>query len=245
MIGSHHISLDTVDSTNLHARELLREGAAEGTVVSALHQTAGRGRKDRSWTDRPGQNLLASYMLKPKREPAEWGGVPLMTGLAALRALRGFVPLDIHLKWPNDVFVGDRKIAGILTESVSVAGTSWIIAGIGINLNQTEFDGTYRHPPTSLLLESGRPCDPNDMLTALSKELDVLYGLWQKQGNPPVLDLWKQQTRMLGARVHIEEEGQIRTATAIGISGEGALVVRADDGKTEQIFAGDVSIAVK
>lgn len=244
MIGSPHIVLDTVDSTNSRARALIQEGMPEGTVVTATHQTAGRGRIDRSWVDRPGQNLLVSYLLKPRRDPAEWGGVPLMAGLAVLRALRTFAPLDLHLKWPNDVLVDDRKIAGILAESVTAGGIAWIITGVGVNLNQTEFEGAYRQPPTSLLLESGRQCAPDDMLTALSKELDALYELWQQQGNAPVLDLWKQQTRMLGARITITEGGRTCNATVSGLSRAGALIVRTDDGTTEEIFAGDVSIAV-
>ena len=245
MIGSPHIALETTDSTNIRARGLIREGATEGTVVTATHQTSGRGRKDRRWIDRPGQNLLASYLLKPWREPEEWGGVPLLAGLAVQRALRKFAPLDLHLKWPNDVLVENRKIGGILAESVTIEGATWIITGIGVNLNQTEFEGSFRQPPTSLLLESGRQCDPEDMLTALSKEFDAVFGLWREQGNPPILDLWKQQTRMLGARIVIEEEGRMRTATAAGLSREGALIVRTDEGTTEEIFAGDVSIAVK
>lgn len=244
MIGSRHIAFETIDSTNMRAREEIRRGAAEGTVITAAHQTAGRGRKDRSWIDRPGQNLLASYILKPRREADEWGGVPLMAGLAVLRTLRKFAPIDLHLKWPNDVLVEDRKISGILAESVTVDGTAWIIAGIGVNLNQTVFEGSYRQSPTSLLLESGRQCAPEDMRTTLSSELGSLYALWQEQGNPPILDLWKQQTRMLGARVIIEEEGRTRSATAAGLSREGALIVRTDEGTSEEIFAGDVSVAV-
>jgi BirA family biotin operon repressor/biotin-[acetyl-CoA-carboxylase] ligase len=241
LLGVQHIALDTIDSTNARARELLRDGAGEGTVITATHQTAGRGRLDRRWIDKPNQSLLASYILEPMRSPEDWGGVPLLAGLAVLQALQSITSVALHLKWPNDVLAGRRKIAGILVESGMLSGRPWIIAGIGINLNQREFEREYRLPPTSLLLESGRSCAPEELLIALSKTLTVLYTRWQTDGNRPIVEEWMRQSSMFGRRISLGDGDASRIVVAEGLTPGGALLVRFADGHVEVIYAGDVS----
>ncbi|MBN1447456.1 MAG: biotin--[acetyl-CoA-carboxylase] ligase [Bacteroidetes bacterium] len=241
LLGVQHIALDTIDSTNARARELLRDGAGEGTVITASHQTAGRGRLDRRWIDKPNQSLLASYILEPMRSPEDWGGIPLLAGLAVLQALQSITPVNLHLKWPNDVLAGTRKIAGILVESGMLSGRPWIIAGIGVNLNQREFEGEYRLPPTSLLLESGRWCDPEELLTALSKTLSLRYTSWQTEGNGPIVEEWMRHSLMFGRSISLDDGDAARVVVAEGLTPEGALLVRSVDGREETIYAGDVS----
>ncbi|PLX23207.1 MAG: biotin--[acetyl-CoA-carboxylase] ligase [Ignavibacteria bacterium] len=242
MLGNMHIALKDVDSTNSHARALLRDGAGEGTVVTAEHQTAGRGRLDRQWSDETGLSFLGSYILEPVRPPEDWGGIPLMSGVAVLRALSSLVPIDLHLKWPNDVLSADKKISGILVESGQMGIRRWVVIGIGINLNQRSFTGDYRMPPTSLLLETGRMVSTEEVLAVLSKELDSLYRQWTEEGNPVILEEWKRHSRMFGQEMEMElEKGAQQRVTVVDIAPSGALVVRNPKGEQIEVFAGDIA----
>lgn len=243
MLGSKHIALNVIDSTNSHVRSLLKRGAREGIVVTADHQTAGRGRLDRQWTDEAGLCFLGSYLLEPVRPTEEWGGLPLLTGIAVVRTLNSLVPVDLHLKWPNDVLAGERKICGILVESGQMGNSPWAIVGIGINLNQREFHGEYRLPPTSLLLETGRLLPPGEVLARLSAELTTVYRQWTLHGNQRIIAEWKEHAAMLGEEIVMElEDGNTERVTAVDIAESGALVIRDQEGVTREIFAGDISI---
>ncbi|MBE0645232.1 MAG: biotin--[acetyl-CoA-carboxylase] ligase [Bacteroidetes bacterium] len=242
MIGNRRILLSVVDSTNRYARDLLGELPEEGTLVTAESQTAGRGRMDRQWMSATAQNVLASLILYPEREAEEWGGLPLLSGLAVCRAVRSLATIDAHLKWPNDVLVDNRKLCGILVESGRLGSRPWVIVGIGINVNQVRFEGSYRATPTSMALEAGRPFDTDEVLAAMCGELDRLYADWREEGNPPIIAAWKQASRMLGQGVVVDENGVPREGRAVDVANDGSLVVEFPDGSTERIFAGDVTL---
>lgn len=242
MIGDRRIHLEVVDSTNRYARDLLRTRPDEGCLITADEQTAGRGRMDRKWFSTPAQNILASVILYPQRDAEEWGGLPLLTGLAVSNAVRRVAGVQTHLKWPNDVLIEDRKLCGILVESGRFGEDPWAVVGIGINVNQVRFEGSYRLPPASLALEAGHPFDTGEVLEALCSELGVLYELWCREGNPPILAAWRKSTRMLGKTVSIEENGETSARRAVDLAEDGSLVVELPDGSLEQIFAGDVSL---
>lgn len=242
MIGMPHIHLETVDSTNRYARDLLREHTPEGTIVTASLQTAGRGRLDRQWHADAGKNVLLSVVLHPSRPPEEWGGLPLLAGLAVHRAIGRIADVAAHVKWPNDVLVGAKKVCGILVESGGIGDRPWAIAGIGINVNQERFDGEYRMMPTSLLRECGTPFDLDGVVAALCEELDLLYTAWSREGNDAVIAPWKQASRMIGARVRVEDGSAGRRGIAVDLGPDGALIVEWDDGGSGPVYAGDVTV---
>lgn len=242
MIGDRIIRLESVDSTNRYARDLLRESPTEGTVIVAEKQTAGRGRMDRQWFSAPAQNVLASFIVYPPRQLEEWGGLPLLAGLAVTEAVRELSSLDAHVKWPNDVLVGNRKLSGILVESGRQGDRSWAILGIGVNVNQVQFEGEYRLAPTSITLEAGRTFDTEEVLTALCRRLDALYALWCAQGNAPIIGAWKKATRFLGKRIVAEEGTSRREGRALDLGYDGSLIIEFDDGVREHFFAGDVTL---
>lgn len=242
MIGDRIIRLESVDSTNRYARDLLRESPAEGSVIVAEIQTAGRGRMDRRWISAPAQNVLATVIVYPPRELEEWGGLPLLAGLAVTDAVRELSSIDAHVKWPNDVLVGNRKLSGILVESGRQGDRSWAILGIGVNVNQVQFEGEYRLAPTSMTLEAGRTFDTEEVLTALCRRLDALYALWCSQGNAPILGGWKNATRFLGKRIVAEEGSSRREGRALDLGHDGSLIIEFDNGVREHFFAGDVSL---
>ncbi|MDI6874075.1 biotin--[acetyl-CoA-carboxylase] ligase [Candidatus Solincola sp.] len=161
---------ESLDSTNLEARRLLARGASEGLVVTAVHQTAGRGRMDRSWLDRPGKSLLVSLALRDV-EPFRAAALAALSARAAVRRLGGAGPL---CKWPNDLVYGDRKVGGVLTESFRRDGDHFLIVGLGLNVGYLpeELNFPARLPPTSLLLEEGRLWGVEELLHALLGEME-------------------------------------------------------------------------
>jgi BirA family transcriptional regulator, biotin operon repressor / biotin---[acetyl-CoA-carboxylase] ligase len=243
MFGKRRIHFETIDSTNIYAKSLVRETPEEGTVITADFQTAGKGRLDRRWTAQPAVNLLASFLLYPRRAPDDWGGIPLLAGCAVAEALRTLAAVDAQVKWPNDVMIGGRKVCGILVESGVIADQSWVVVGIGINVNQTVFEGEYRLPPASLALESGRLFEIEDVLSSLCRSLDELYALWTSDGNPPIIERWKRRTTMLGALIDLVEHGGKRRVRALDVAADGSLLVENEQQQIETIISADVSIA--
>ncbi len=242
MLGTPRIHLETVASTNREARDRIRTGAPEGTLITAEHQTEGRGRFDRRWEDAAGQSLLASYILYPVRGAEEWGGLPLLAGLAVKRAAETFLNADVLLKWPNDVLIAGKKLCGILVESGRLGDRGWVVVGIGVNVRQREFTGSYRTPPTSLLLESGRPVDVDEVQSAVTRELSTLYGLWTDKGNAWFCPEWTRCAGMFPADIVLEDETGKRQLRAVDLGRDGSLIVENEHGERTSVFAGDVSI---
>jgi BirA family biotin operon repressor/biotin-[acetyl-CoA-carboxylase] ligase len=173
------VRVGRVDSTQAVAFALAADGAADGTVVVADSQVAGRGRRGRPWVDEPGASLLVSIVLRPRLEPARLSGLSLAAGVAVAGALTRTAGLTARLKWPNDVLVDGRKIAGILPE----ASTGRVRLGIGFNVNQTEAELPEEtvKPTTSLQVETGKDWDRGVLLAAILLELETRYDAWQKR----------------------------------------------------------------
>ena len=202
--------LDQVDSTNRLAAEMARAGAPDGTVVGAEHQTAGRGRRGRTWESAPGSSLLVSVVRRPV--PAL---VTLAAGLAAARACEAVAGVAATLKWPNDILATGGKLGGILSELVGDA----VVVGLGLNVD-------WRGPLPAAAAALGPGADRGELLvawlTALDAPGDVLAG-------------YRARCSTIGRRVRVELPGGSIEGTAEGITDEGALVV---DGRA--ILAGDV-----
>src|SRR5690606_12415094 len=137
--GRTHRALGATGSTNADALAWATEGAPDGALVTAEHQTAGRGRHGRTWTDAPGLSLLASLLLRPTLPPDRLGLLPLAAGLAAADAVESVTGLVPRLKWPNDVLLGGRKVGGLLLESRLGDGPATVVLGLGLNVGQADF----------------------------------------------------------------------------------------------------------
>ncbi len=236
-MGSQIVYYPSVDSTNLRARRLLRDGAAHGTVVVADEQTEGRGRLGRRWTAPPRSGLAVSVCLRP----GAGFRLPLVTVSAALavgdtvRALVG--ASRCTLKWPNDVLVDERKVCGILVELDGAPGAWTVVVGVGLNVNAA--------PPlpraVSLASAVGVlvPREPLlvDLLTALEGYLD------RAMAQPEtVMGLWRDRLGTLGQRVRVTAPGGVLEGIALDVDGDGALLLRLDDGTVRPLHAGDVSL---
>jgi BirA family biotin operon repressor/biotin-[acetyl-CoA-carboxylase] ligase len=178
-IGTKIHRVSTCPSTNDLAKELAREGSAEGTVVVAEEQTGGRGTKGRSWHSPRGRGLYASVILKPRRPDLSL--IPLMAGVACLEAIREAAALAAALDWPNDIVFKRRKVGGILCEGEFLGNTvSFAVLGIGLNIGQkiADFPAALRRTAGSLRLAAAREVDKAAVEKALWPALDRWYAAW-------------------------------------------------------------------
>ena len=243
MLGQKRLHFHEIDSTNTYAKSIVREGDSHGIVITADYQHSGRGRLDRRWEAPRAQNLLCTYILHPERGIEDWGGLPLLAGLAVAESVFDVSGLDARLKWPNDVLIGGRKASGILVES-GMGAQSWAIIGIGVNVNQVEFPGEYRLPPTSLAQQTGRTFDVEELLSVLSARLDLRYREWVEHGSPVIVDAWSAMSDMIGATIVLIEDGRRSTVTASCINPDCSLRVVEADGTYRDVYAADVSITL-
>lgn len=220
--------LDSTRSTNDDVRALADTGAPAGSLVIAEHQTAGRGRVGREWQDRPGKSLLFSILLRPAacRDPAP-GTAPLRIGLALARALRAASGADIRLKWPNDLVVADRKLAGILCEAATAGGEMSVVAGVGINVSQRseDFEHPLREGATSLEAAGGASLQRGDVMTSIVDALRPLFGRPLQPLATDELDAWAGLDALAGRAVTLTGSAPHSHGTARGIAPDGALLL--------------------
>jgi len=230
--------LDAAPSTNAAVADRAREGGPHGLVVVAEHQTAGRGRLDRSWESPARAALTFSVLLRPRVPAAEWPWLPLLAGHALATALRE-AEVPAGLKWPNDVLVGERKVAGILLERVDTRDGPAAVLGIGLNVSTTEAELPV-DTATSVALATGSAPDRTELLTRVLGRLLDEYDAWQAAEGPgrtaALRAAYTEACVTVGREVRVElPGGEVRTGTARGIDAGGRLVV--DD---FAVGAGDV-----
>ena len=233
------------DSTQRVARELARAGAPEGTVVIAERQTAGRGRLGREWHSPAGLNLYCSVILRPPLAPGAVPCVALVAGVAVAVAIAGTGALRPAIKWPNDVLLAGRKVAGILTEMDSeLERVHHVIAGIGVNLNapRMAFPPALRGKASSLLLASGQRVDRAAFTGRLLAALEARYGRFCSAGFEAVRGEWEEYSCLTGTEVCVAApDGEIQ-GRVLGLDADGALRLQRADGGTVRIVAGEVTL---
>lgn len=234
--------LPVAPSTNEVARERARAGAAEGLVVAADHQAAGRGRLDRTWETPPGTAVTFSLVLRPTVPAASWPWLPLLVGHTVAKALTA-LGHDARVKWPNDVLLdGDRKVAGILVERVDTPEGPAAIIGVGINVTTTAEELPVE-TATSLAISAPGAPDRTQVLLEVVAAIREGYDLWQAGGDLGTARLatsYRSHCATLGRDVRVElPGGGALTGRAVDVDPDGRLVVETADG-TERVGAGDV-----
>ena len=232
------VRLGRVESTQTVAFRLAAEGAEDGTVVVADAQAAGRGPRGRAWLDEPGASLLASIVLRPRLELALLPALSLAAGVAVAEALTGAAGLMPRLKWPNDVLVGGRKVAGILLES-RLEAAPLVVLGIGVNLAQRMFPAELAGRATSVWLATGCLVERDTLLPALLDTWDHWRWRLEREGFAPVRERWRALADTLGRTVTVDGV----TGLAVDVDTTGALVVDDAEGRRRRILAGDISEA--
>ena len=230
---------DTIDSTNTYAKALAMQGAPEGTVILADHQTGGRGRLGRSFSSPAGMGIYMSVILRPNCLPEELMHLTCATGVAATCA----IGRDCKIKWTNDLVLGKRKLGGILTEiSMDPASRNvdWAVVGIGINCCQQpeQFPEEIRDIACSLGLErQAVPALAADLIQALYQ---MRCDLLTKRSD--TMALFRQRCITIGQEISLLRGDQVRHGTALHVEDDGSLLVRFSDGHTEAVASGEVSV---
>lgn len=234
------VRLDTVTSTNDHASELASGGAPEGTVVLAERQTAGRGRRARSWVSEPG-NLFASIIVRPKAEPARVAEIGFVAANAVVSTVREFVPktVTVGAKWPNDVLVNGSKVSGLLLEAAPIAGdvVDWLVVGVGINLCRHPDDTLY--PATSITEEGGTVVSPEAAIYAFYGHFARGLASWRADGFKTVRAEWLTHAAGIGEAVTVRLDRETLSGVFKDLDTDGALVL-SQGTKTRRIAAGDL-----
>ncbi|MDO8586088.1 MAG: biotin--[acetyl-CoA-carboxylase] ligase [Armatimonadota bacterium] len=239
IIGKQIFRYPTVSSTNDIARQLAACQADEGTVVVAAEQTLGRGSRGRAWISPAGVNLLLSVILRPPVERGRISELAFVAAVSVARFLNGDTGLAARVKWPNDVRVGGRKIAGILIEAPVCLKKEipTAVVGIGVNINWTDLPPEIAETATSVLIETGRTLDLESALTGLLDSLDAVYRTYRVDGFEAVLADWRLLDCTTGEEVTVLLDGETVRGVAESVASDGSLVVRQADGSLRKLTA--------
>jgi len=232
-----------IGSTNIQAMQMAAKGAEEGTLLIAETQTEGKGRLDRKWFSPPGVNLYISVILRPKIDCAHATILNLLTGIVVAHAIREKSQLTAHLKWPNDVLIHEKKVAGILAElAADGRAIKHLILGIGLNVNlEAEMlPPELSKTATSLKIESGRIVSRLEMLETLVNQLERWYTVFLDQGPTPILKEYSQLSHTVGRLIQVVCHDKVLEGEAVGLAPNGGLILREPDGKSRTILTGDV-----
>jgi BirA family transcriptional regulator, biotin operon repressor / biotin---[acetyl-CoA-carboxylase] ligase len=243
VIGRDIRIFEETTSTNDVIEKLARDGVREGVVVFAESQTRGRGRLGRKWISPAHKGLWFSILLRPNLRPQEATQLTVASATALRRAIFSETKLKPEIKWPNDILIGGKKVAGILTElSAEVDRVRYIILGIGIdvNLDADEFPVELKKTATSLKIESGETISRAELATAILRELDFDYARICDGKFPGVADEWESGCVTIGKNVTVHIGDRKICGCAEALDDDGALLLRTEHGHLERIIGGDV-----
>ncbi len=241
-IGRNIFFSETIDSTNEEAKRRYTE--PDGSLFIAECQTAGKGRRGRSWSSDSGENIYMSLLLKPDIRPDEVAHITPAVGLAVCRAINSFLPegKSARIKWPNDVVIGAKKVCGILTEmSAEPDHVEYVVCGIGINVNTKLFADDISDKATSMFRETGLTFTRAKIAAAVMNELEGIYDKFLAGGFSAFLSEYKECCVTLGRAVTVVYDKHQTDGIAVDISDGGALIVEID-GERREISAGEASV---
>lgn len=230
--------LPQIDSTSEEIRR--NPKLPEGAVIIADLQTHGRGRQGRSWHSEPGTGLYLSTLLKPKIPPENLSLLSLMAGVATASSIQQQAEVEVKLKWPNDILLNGKKLAGILCECIATTPPS-IIVGIGINLKQSTFPTELQGLATSIKLETGNIINRTDLVLSLIHNIDKEYEEFLQAKRTHLVEKWTEKTDMFGKTITVFKKGNSLTGTAKRLDQIGRLILQTSDGKQHTLDSGEVS----
>jgi BirA family biotin operon repressor/biotin-[acetyl-CoA-carboxylase] ligase len=244
--GQHIHYFETCKSTQLIAHDEEQNGAEDGTVVISEEQTAGRGRMARPWSSTAGKGIWMSVITRPTLTPQQAPQMTLVAAVAVTRAIQELTGIDPDIKWPNDILVKGKKVTGILTElQADPDQVKAVILGIGMNVNQDEsdFPVELQEIATSLKILTGKPVDRAQLIAITLGFLEIYTDLYVKHGFGPIKLLWEGYSNTTGKRIRAVMLNETIVGTALGISEEGVLELKLDDGTIRGIYSADIEIS--
>jgi BirA family transcriptional regulator, biotin operon repressor / biotin---[acetyl-CoA-carboxylase] ligase len=245
-MGHPLLYLSEVDSTNWLLRKMAAGGATEGTVVLADYQHAGRGRRGRGWAAPSGSSLMFSLLLRPREITAQRIALlPVVLAVAIAEAIERSLSLQPAIKWPNDILIQDKKVCGILMESeVSGEGEMTVVAGIGLNVNQTPEHFSELPGATSLKIACGKVVERGALLGSILQQIERAYSNFLTGWQPH--DAWRRRSAILGHHIIVYPAGGPSwQGIAEDLAPDGSLVVVTPEGRYEHLHAADITIRSK
>jgi BirA family transcriptional regulator, biotin operon repressor / biotin---[acetyl-CoA-carboxylase] ligase len=244
-IGLNIIHFDTINSTNIKAKELASSDEFDGTIVVSEEQTSGKGRLGRTWISPKSKGIWMSIILKPPIDPINASRVTLVAAAAVFNAMQD-LQIPALIKWPNDIVLNNKKVCGILTEmSAELNRIHYLVIGIGINVNTyaDEFPEEIKDIATSIKAETNNHIDRKTLLAGIINHFEPLYNELINFNNiSESIDICRKNSIFLGKKVKIIKSGKEYTVKALDINHEGQLIVEHEDGTEETIFSGEVSM---
>jgi len=243
-MGCRRVIFQETDSTNIQAKRLAGEGMPEGTLVIAENQTAGKGRRGRSWVSPPGAGIWMSLVLRPQIAPADASRLTLVAALATAAGIQDACGIETQIKWPNDLVVGGKKICGILTEmSTEQMRIDHVIVGIGINVNMTDFPEEISQTATSLYVETGKKWDRQVMISCIMRRMEEYYESFLKTADLSDLKQeYESKLANMGRQVTVLDPMGQYDGLCRGITKTGELLVEQADGSVMEVMSGEVSV---
>jgi len=244
-LGRKIISYEEIESTNDLAMQLAADGVEEGTVVLAEHQRKGRGRLHRKWYSPRKKDILMSVILRPHFHPRRVTQLTIAFAVASAQAIRETYGLSALIKWPNDIYINERKCAGILIDlSAELDTIEYVVIGVGVNVNSSERDFAkgLRSRATSLSIETGGRCNRLDFVRRLLKQFEDHYDRLLADGFETISREWVDLSLSLGRRVEVSTENEQIAGMAVKLDDDGWLLVRTDTGIVKRASGGDLVI---
>lgn len=242
--GKYICYFKELDSTNIRAKQEADNGAAEGTLVVTDMQTAGRGRRGRSWNSPAGVNVYFTLLLRPAYEPDKASMITLVMALAVAEGISLTCGLEAEIKWPNDVVVNGKKVCGILTEmNVAHGRIRHVVVGVGVNVGLQEFPPEIGATAASLAAECGRPVSRAALTANILKAFEKYYESFRQELSLSCIrEIYNGRLVNRNREVRVlDPKGEFQ-GIARGINESGELVVERDDGSVTMVFAGEVSV---
>jgi len=243
-IGQHVIAYDEVVSTQPLAQEAAAKGAEEGTLVLAERQTGGKGRLGRPWHSPKGTGIWMSLIIRPAIPLPKTPQITLLTAVTVARTIREETGLPVKIKWPNDIFIGDKKVCGILTElNAESDRVNYLVIGIGINANSVEADFPEElvQIVTSLRIETGQTLKRAAFIQQFCRFFEEEYENYLQHGFERVKAEWEKHSYTIGRWVNVQTISQKLEGRAIALDDEGVLMVEDQAGVIHQVYSADVN----
>ncbi len=244
-IGNKIIHFDTINSTNIKAKELAETGEKEGTVIISEEQTLGRGRLGRIWIAPKYKGIWMSIILRPNINPIHVAKITQISAAAVCLAISE-MEIEVYIKWPNDIIINNKKVCGILTEmSCELNKINYAVLGIGINVNidENEFPDSIKNTAASIKSALGKEFMRKKIAAKVLNHFETLYKQFIIDGNTnKSLDICRKKSIVLGKKINIIKNNKTISVKAVDINDEGELVVEYENGETENLISGEISL---
>ena len=233
---------EELDSTSEEAKKMAEDNVAEGTVVIAKHQTAGKGRMGREWIAQKGMNLSMSMVLRPDMEATDIAQLTLLTGIAICDTLKEY-SIETKIKWPNDILLNRKKISGILLESkLEASCVKFVVLGVGINVNNEEMEAELQQKASSLWIETGKKFDITKLAQDLLDNFRALYNTFLQTGFSPFAKEYNELCYNISQKVKCIWGNEIFEGICLRVSEKGDLIIEQENGEIQLINSGEVRV---